>query len=407
MADGSGFHQLIPPGLTPPLTAPAGNWSIPTRVRIGPGRIIELDDVCRELGVVRPIIVTDNALSTSSVIETIRTLRPTSALFDGIHRDPTQLCVDAGARSAREHAADAIIAVGGGSALDAGKLIALSIGQSRPIDDYLDGHEPDLSRVRLDLPPVIAIPTTAGTGSEVGRAAVLSDTESKRIIFHPALLPRSVICDAALTTTLPPTLTVGTGMDALSHALEAYCASGYHPIADGIAAEAIGLVLAALPVAVGNPDDLAARQQMLVAALMGATAFQKGLGLMHALSHQIGARCGTHHGMTNGVLMPYVLTANQPAIAGRLDELARRFQIPGGARGFITMIVELRAGLAVPATLAELCPEIDIAATDGFIETVSLAAVRDPSAPTNPIPVTVELCREVLTAAFRGELVVT
>lgn len=371
-------------------------------MRIGPGRLDEINDVCHEVAAKRPLIVTDGALAASPVLDALRARRPDSAVFDGVHRDPTRPCIDAGAQFARDWGADAIIAIGGGSALDAGKLIALDIGQTRPIEDFVDGTVPDLSRERLDLPPVIAIPTTAGTGSEVGRAAVLSDGASKQIIFHPAMLPRSVICDAALTTGLPRVLTVGTGMDALSHALEAYCAAGYHPLADGIAAEAIGLVLAALPIAAEIPGDLAARQQMLIAALMGATAFQKGLGLMHALSHQIGARCGTHHGMTNAVLMPYVLAANLPAIGERLGQLGQRFEISGGAAGFIATIVELRAALDVPTTLAELCPEVTTDELDRFVETISAAAVRDPSAPTNPIPVTIDLCREVLMAAFRG-----
>jgi alcohol dehydrogenase class IV len=395
VADLSRLSELIPPH---PGSA---DWSIPTRIRVGPGRVAELPDACAETGIARPLVVSDAGLAVSGVLDlavgvlehSLGSGRP--AVFDGVVPDPDQRCVDTGLLAYRTAACDGIIAIGGGSVLDAAKLIALASAGLGPLLDFADGA--DGHRRRGPIPPVIAVPTTAGTGSEVGRAAVLSDPGiSKTIIFHPRLMPASVICDAALTIGLPRAITVATGMDALSHALEAWCSPQYHPSADAIAAESARLALSALPIVADDPTHLGARQQMMVAALMAATAFQKGLGVMHALSHPIGAVHGTHHGLTNAVLMPAALWANRSAIEAKLGRLATSIGIEGQMDGFVETIVRLRATLGVPATLA------DLGVPSGPWDEIISAAVLDPSAATNPLPVTAEFASAVLERAWHG-----
>lgn len=388
MVDLSRLSELIP---AEPGTA---DWSIPTRIRVGVARSTELTEACREAGITRPLVVSDTGLVASGtlavVLEPLMEAFGEVAVFDSVSADPDHACVDAGARSYRSADCDGIVAVGGGSVLDAAKLISLSVAADRPIADLVGCAE----SVTEPIVPVIALPTTAGTGSEVGRAAVLSvPGESKTIIFHPRLMPVSVICDPLLTIGLPRPLTVATGFDALSHALEAWCSPALHPTADAIAAESARLALTALPVAADEPDHLGARQQMMVAALMGATAFQKGLGIMHALSHPIGAIHRTHHGLTNAVLMPFALEANRPAIEPKMDRLATWVGIEGGMNGILEVICAQREALGVPDTLVELG-----VGSDGWDRLID-AAVVDPSAATNPIPVTSEFARRVLIAA--------
>ena len=293
-----------------------GNWNYPTAVKFGAGRISELADHCRTAGIARPLLVTDAGLAVNPMIAGALAVLEAggldAAVFADVRSNPVGENVDAGVAAYRAGGHDGVIAFGGGSALDVGKVIAFMSGQSRPLWDFEDVGDWWTRADPAGIAPVVAVPTTAGTGSEVGRAGVITDAAShtKKIIFHPRMMPVITLCDPALTVGLPAHLTAATGMDALSHCLEAYCAPGFHPLADGIAVEGVRLVKQSLPTATRNGGDLAARSDMMAAALMGATAFQKGLGGMHALAHPIGAVFDTHHGLTNAVLMPYVLTFN-------------------------------------------------------------------------------------------------
>ena len=294
-----------------------------------------------------------------------------------------------------------VVGIGGGSALDVGKLIAFMAGQKRPVWDFEDIGD-WWTRADADaIAPVVAIPTTAGTGSEVGRASVITHTESheKKIIFHPKMMPRVVISDPELTVGLPPHVTVATGMDAFVHCFEAYCAPGFHPLADGIALEGMRLVKDYLPRAAENGADIEARAMMLAAASMGATAFQKGLGAVHALAHPVGATYDTHHGMTNAVILPYVIVFNKEAISGRVGAIARALDLGDQSHGgFLAWVVDFRRRLKVPATLRELGVGEDKA------EAIGAAAAADPSAGSNPRPVTAADCERIFRAAVKGDL---
>jgi alcohol dehydrogenase len=383
--------------------APA-NWNYPTRIRFGAGRIGELPEACRLLGMARPLLVTDRGLAdhpiTRQTLGILKEAGLTAGLFADVQPNPVEANLNAGVETYRRGGHDGVVAFGGGSGLDMGKLIAFMAGQSRPVWDFEDVGDwwtrADASRIA----PIVAVPTTAGTGSEVGRAGVLTDTASrtKKVIFHPNMLPGVVICDPALTTALPSPITAGTGMDALAHCLEAYCAPGYHPMADGIAVEGIRLVFQNLRRVMADGEDLAARGHMMSAAAMGATAFQKGLGAIHALSHPVGALFDTHHGMTNAVFMPYVLAFNRPAIEERVTRLAAWLGIDGGFDGFLAAVLDLRRDVGVPHTLAGL--GVDRQAQDQ----VAAMAVVDPTASGNPRPLTVESAAQLFAAACEGRL---
>ncbi|MCK5070081.1 MAG: iron-containing alcohol dehydrogenase, partial [Desulfocapsa sp.] len=322
-------------------------------------------------------------------------------LFSSIQANPTGEHVADGTAYYLKHKHDGVIAFGGGSALDAGKAVALMVGQDRPIWDFEDVGDNWLRVNEKGMAPVVAIPTTAGTGSEVGRASVITDQENhiKKIIFHPNMLPAQVILDPELTVGLPPSITAATGMDALSHNLEALCSPFYHPMAMGIAVEGIRLVQEYLPRAVADGTDIEARTQMLVCSSMGATAFQKGLRAMHALAHPLGGLYNAHHGMVNAILMPYVLQANRSAIEERVERLTRYmgFETPG-FDSFLSWVVELRKNLGIPHTLAE----IDIDATKAA--TVAQMATEDPSAGGNPISFTVDEYQQIFENAVHGKL---
>jgi alcohol dehydrogenase class IV len=297
---------------------------------------------------------------------------------------------------------DGVIAFGGGSALDAAKAVALMIGQKRPIWDYEDVGDWWTRVDPAGVAPIIAVPTTSGTGSEVGRASVITDESNhvKKIIFHPKMLPGIVIDDPELTVGLPPHITAATGMDALSHCLEAYCAPGYHPLADGIALEGMRLIKDALPAAVKNGKDLVARANMMAAASMGATAFQKGLGGMHAISHPLGALYNTHHGLTNAVVMPYVLEYNQQAIDERMTRLAAFLRLPNpGYHAVLDWILALRKEVGIPHTLK------DIGVDDKQVDRVAEMAAADPSAGGNPIKVGAAELRVMFVNGLEGKLV--
>ena len=378
----------------------AANWNYPTAVRFGVGRIDELAQACRSLGMRRPMLVTDSGLADTGIVsaamEQLSQTGLDAGLFSAIKANPTGENVANGVTAFNQGGHDG---VGGGSGLDAGKAIALMAGQTCSLWDLEDIGD-NWRRAKTEaITPIIAIPTTAGTGSEVGRASVVTDTEAqvKRIIFHPNIVPSVVIADPELTVGLPAGLTAATGMDALSHNLEAFCAPGYHPMARGIAVEGMGLVKRWLPAAVEDGTDLEARGNMLVASTMGATAFQRGLGAMHALAHPLGALHDAHHGMLNAVLMPYVLQANWKAIEGELEYLSRALNL-NGSRGILEWILELRHRINIPADLSAL--DID----DTQADRVATMATDDPSAASNPIPFSQAQYRQLFTRAVKGEL---
>jgi len=381
------------------------NWNYPTSVRFGPGRIAELPAVCKELGMRRPLLVTDPGLRKLPMIESalasLRNAGLGDAVFSDIRANPVGRNVDDGVAFYKAGECDGIIAFGGGSALDVGKTIALMVGQTRPLWDFED-RDDWYTRVNVaGMAQTIAVPTTAGTGSEVGRASVILDeaTHVKKIIFHPKMLPAVVISDPELTVGLPPRITAATGMDALAHCLEAYCAPGFHPLADGVALEGMRLVREWLPVAVKDGKNVAARAHMLAAASMGATAFQKGLGAIHSLSHPVGAIYNSHHGETNGVVMPYVLVFNRPAIEERLTRLARYLGLANpGFQAVLDWVLALRKEIGIPNTLA------DLGVKEADLDMLVPMAVDDPSTGGNPRPAGHADMRQMYIKAIRGDL---
>jgi alcohol dehydrogenase len=386
------------------MSAPTANWSYPTAVRFGAGRIKELAEACRAAGIKRPLLVTDAGLAklaiTAKAIGLLKEAGLPVAVFSEVQSNPIESNVEAGIAAFRAGGHDGVVAFGGGSGLDTGKVIAFMAGQSRPLWDFEDIGD-WWTRADADrIAPVVAVPTTAGTGSEVGRAGVITQeaTHTKKVIFHPKMMPRVVICDPELTAGMPPVITTGTGMDALAHCLEAYCAPSYHPMAEGIAVEGMRLIFANLPKAVANGNDLEARAHMMSAAAMGAAAFQKGLGAIHALSHPVGALYNTHHGMTNGVFMPYVLVFNRKAIESKIVRLGGFLEIKGGFDGFLAAVLDLRKRTGVPHDLGGL-------KVDGSkVETIVEMAVVDPTAGGNPIPLTKAGSRKLFEAALSGDV---
>ena len=381
-------------------------WNYPTTVRFGAGRISELPDALAFAGIKRPLFVTDPGLAKLPVVaSTLKILDDAKipyGVFSDVKANPVGANLDAGVAAFRKGKHDGVIAFGGGSGLDLGKLIAFQAGQTRPVWDFEDIGD-WWTRADSDaIAPIVAVPTTAGTGSEVGRAGVLTneETHTKKIIFHPKLLPAIVIADPELTTGMPAFITVGTGMDALAHCLEAYCAPGFHPMADGIALEGMRLVLENLPKAVANGKDITARANMMAAAAMGAAAFQKGLGAIHSLSHPVGALYDTHHGMTNGVFMPYVLAFNRPAVEERIARAAAYLGIKGGFDGFMKAILKLRKELKVPHALPDLIKGLDMDAKRRKL--IAEMAVADPSTGGNPVKLTRKAALELLERSIAG-----
>jgi len=381
------------------------NWNYPTSIRFGAGRIKELPEACRSLGMSAPLLITDAGLAKLPIIEEALTVcreaSLTTGLFSEIRPNPVEADITAGVEAYRAGGYDGVIAMGGGSALDAAKTIALMVGQERPLWDFEDQAD-WYTRVNVaGMAPVVAVPTTSGTGSEVGRAAVITDVRdhTKKIIFHPKMLPSLVIADPALTLGLPAHLTAAVGMDALSHNLEALCSPLYHPMADGIALEGIKLIRDALIPAVEDGSNLNARAHMLIASTMGATAFQKGLGAMHSMSHPCGAVLNTQHGLTNAVVMPYVLMFNRLEISDKLTELARYlgFEAPS-FDAILSWVLALREQIGIPHTLASLN------VTEELIPELAAGGVVDPTASTNPRPLTQELLEELFKRALNGDL---
>ena len=382
-----------------------GNWNYPTSIRFGAGRAAELPALCRELGMRRPLLVTDPGLARLPMLARLQSLLRgaglETALFSDMRPNPVGRDVDAGVAAFRDGRHDGVVAVGGGSALDVGKAIALMSGQKRPLWDFEDVGDNWLRVDPAGVAPTLAVPTTAGTGSEVGRASLIIDEAAHRkvIIFHPAMLPKLVLADPELTAGLPPALTAATGVDALVHNLEAFCSPFYHPIAQGVALEGMRLAHDWLPAAHADGGNLEARAQMLSCSIMGATAFQKGLGGVHALAHPIGAVFDTHHGLANAVLLPYVLVRNRPAIAERLAAAARYLGLADADfDGFLAWVLQLRAGLGIPHTLAEIGIGADAAADIGRM------AKADPSDGGNPLPLSADDYRAIFLAAQQGRL---
>jgi hypothetical protein len=366
------------------------NWSYPTAIKFGAGRIAELADHAKAVGMKRPLLVTDKALSalpiTAQALDILEAAGLGRAVFAEVDPNPNERNMEAGNAVYVAGGHDGVIAFGGGSGLDLGKMIALMAHQRKDLSVW------DLEDIgdwwtRADaskIAPVIAVPTTAGTGSEVGRAGVLTNsaTHKKKIIFHPGLMPKVSICDPELTVGMPRFITAGTGMDALAHCLEAYSSPFYHPMSQGIALEGMRLVFENLPRAYAQADDLMARANMMSAAAMGAVAFQKGLGAIHSLSHPVGAVYNTHHGTTNAVVMPMVLDFNRGAIEDRIGRAADYLGISGGFAGFRERVMELRSTLAIPANLSAM--GVEYARLDELTD----MALEDPSCGGNPVEMT-------------------
>jgi alcohol dehydrogenase class IV len=387
------------------MTTLTGNWNYPTSIKFGAGRIVELPEHCRALGMQRPLLVTDAGLAglpmIGNAVHLCREAGLPCEVFSGVQPNPVEANVDAGVAALKREGHDGVIAFGGGSALDTAKAVALMAGQNRPIWDFED-REDWYTRVDVaGMLPVVAVPTTAGTGSEVGRASVITDLRdhTKKIIFHPRMLPAVVIEDPELTVGLPAKITAAVGMDALSHNLEAYCAPGYHPMAEGIAVEGMRLIRDYLPRAVHDGADLEARAHMLIASSMGATAFQKGLGAMHSLSHPCSANLDTHHGLTNAVVMPYVLEWNRAALGPKMARLAAWLGLPEASfDGVLGWVLELRREIGIPNTLA------DLGLREEHARTFAPQALNDPSTGGNPLPMTEQDFERLYLNCIRGDL---
>ena len=376
------------------------DWNYPTQIHVGPGRRVELADYCQSLKIQRPLIVTDRMLLGLPLVQEVLAALSAAGLapgvFSEVNGNPTGSEVGAGCQAYRAGGHDGVLAVGGGSAMDVGKTIAVMAHQRCALFDLEDIGDQWQRADASVIQPIIAVPTTAGTGSEVGRAALIKETETTRkvIIFHPQMLPKIVLLDADFTVGLPPHLTAATGMDALSHLLEAYCSPVFHPMAEGIARQGMVIVRDYLIRAVANGADLDARTQMQIASMMGATAFQKGLGAMHALAHPLGAYHNAHHGLLNAILMPYVLQANRSVIEAPLASLARHLEVGSTYEDFLAWVLALRDEVGIPHRLTEAISEtVDVPA-------IARAAILDPSAATNPIQFKAMDYERILRAAM-------
>ena len=377
------------------------NWSYPTAVKLGRGRIKELADACKSLGMKKPLLVTDRGLASMAItghaLDILDEAGLGRAIFSDVDPNPNERNLEAGVKAFRDGGHDGVVAFGGGSGLDLGKAVAFMVGQTRPVWDFEDIGDWWTRASTEGIAPIVAVPTTAGTGSEVGRASVItnSHTHVKKIIFHPKFLPGVVIADPELTVGMPKAITAGTGMDAFAHCLEAYCSPFYHPMSQGIALEGLRLVKEFLPRASRDGTDIEARTNMMAAAAMGAVAFQKGLGAIHSLSHPVGAVYNTHHGMTNAVVMPGVLRFNRSAIEEKIERAAAYLGISGGFDGFYDYVLSLRSELGVPGNLGAMGIKPD------RIDELAAMAIEDPSCGGNPVPMTLENTRQLFLDCFR------
>ncbi|MBT5778645.1 MAG: iron-containing alcohol dehydrogenase [Rhodospirillaceae bacterium] len=389
---------------------PHADWAFPTEIRFGPGRVRELPELCRELGVVKPLLVTDSGIAalpmTAAILNSCQADGLGIALFSDVQPNPVERNVIDGVSAYQAGGHDGVIALGGGSSLDVGKAVALMAVQKYPLRELTIASFQDFSEIQSKLvthglPPVITVPTTSGTGSELGRASAIIDEQSqtKKGLFHPVMMPQICLADPELTLSLPPAVTAAVGFDALSHSLEAYCCAFPHPFADGVALQGMALVNGALVAAYRDGSDLGARARMMMASLAGGTAFQKGVGAVHALSHPLSSRHGIHHGLANAVLMPYVLAFNMPVIEAKLAALARYLDLaaPSG-QAIIDWLVDLRAECDIPHRLAGL----GIAETD--IDTLAPLAAADITAVENPVAVDEDDMAALYRAALAGDL---
>jgi alcohol dehydrogenase len=386
------------------MTIPNRNLNYPTAIKFGAGRIKELADHCRATGIMRPLFVTDPGLAampmTQAIVEDVRRAGLGISVFSDVRPNPIEANVIEGVKAFTAGQHDGVVAFGGGSALDIGKMVALMHGQHISVFDLEDVDDWWTRADASKISPIIAVPTTPGTGSEVGRAGVVTHPVSheKKIIFHPAIMPKVAILDPELTVGLPAKLTAATGMDAMAHNLEAYCAPAYHPLSAGVALEGMRLIKENLPQAVMHGTDLDARGNMLVASAMGAVAFQRGLGAIHALSHPFGGLYDAHHGLLNGIVMPYVVKANRRAIEPAIKRAAAYLGIKGGFSGFLKWILALRQEIGIPHTLAEI--GIDTAR----LGEVAAMAIKDPTAGSNPIPFTRAQYRALAKKCVLGQI---
>ena len=386
------------------MAIPNRNFSFPTAIKYGAGRITELADLCKANGIQRPLFVTDPGLAAmpmvTDIVADVQKAGLAIAVFSEVRPNPIEANIIEGVKAYKAGNHDGVIAFGGGSGLDIGKMIALMHGQSISVFDLEDVGDWWTRADASKISPIIAVPTTAGTGSEVGRAGVVTHpvTHEKKIIFHPAIMPKVSILDPELTVGLPPKLTAATGMDALAHNLEAYCAPFYHPMAVGIALEGMRLVKDNLVKAVNKPKDLDARGNMLIASAMGATAFQRGLGAIHALSHPFGGLYDAHHGLLNAIIMPYVLQANRKKIEKDIERAAAYLGIRGGFNGFLKWVLALRKEIGIPHKLADI--GIDVKRLDE----VAAMAVKDPSAGGNPIRFSEKQYKALARKCVTGDL---
>lgn len=380
-------------------------WNYPTSITVGAGCLETLGEECKSAGITNALIVTDSGLTSLPMVDAVIRLcnqnHVSCQIFSQFATNPTGEDVSLGVKQYHLGKFDGVVALGGGSSIDVAKSIAFMSGQSESLWSFEDEGE-NWKKAKLSgIAPIIAIPTTAGTGSEVGRAAVITDhtQQIKKVIFHPKMLPKKVLLDPELTLGLPPHITAATGMDALSHSLEAFCSPNYHPMADGIAIQAMPLVQTNLPVAFQHGSNIEARSEMLVASSMGATAFQKGLGAMHAIAHPLGALYNKHHGLLNAIVMPYVLKANRNALEEKMEALACYMNLDEYSfDGVLNWVLDLRSSLSIPNTLAE----IDIDTQQASL--VGSMAEKDPSASGNPIQFNAEQYCEIFVKAVKGEL---
>jgi len=381
------------------------NWNYPTTVWVGENRINDLTQACINLKINKPLLVTDKDLVNLTMIKNVTSEIKKNFnelnIFSNFLGNPVGENVKEGVDEFKKNNCDGVIAIGGGSALDVGKAIAFMSGQTRPIWDFEDIGDYWKRADEKKIAPIIAVPTTAGTGSETGRASVIINKALgvKKIIFHPKFLPSIVILDPVLTVDLSPRLTAGTGMDALAHNLEAFCAPGFHPMADGIAIEGMKLIKQSLLTAYKNGKDLKARGNLLAAASMGSTAFQKGLGAIHSLSHPVNAQFNVHHGLSNAIFMPYVLTFNKSLIESRIVSICDYLNLEKNFDSFLNWILDLRKELNIPHKLSDVVESSKI-----DLDKLSKMALEDPSTPTNPKKMTIDDMRILYEYSISGKL---
>ena len=381
------------------------NWNYPTTVWVGENRVSDLSEACKNLNIKKPMFVTDKDLVNLDFVKNIISSNSKKfdqfTVFSNFSGNPFGENVDDGVNHFNKKKCDGVIAFGGGSALDVGKAIAFMSGQNRPIWDFEDIGDYWKRANEKKISPIIAIPTTAGTGSETGRASAIINKKSgiKKIIFHPKILPSIVILDPALTIELSPRLTAATGMDALAHNLEAFCAPSYHPMAEGIALEGMRLIKSSLLTAFKDGKNIKARQNLLAASSMGSTAFQKGLGAIHSLSHPVNAQFNIHHGLSNAIFMPYVLTFNKSSIANKIVSICDYLDLEKNFDSFLQWILDLRKNLNIPNKLSDVmnCSDLDL-------DQLSLMAFEDPSTGGNPVKITKEDLKLMYERSISGEL---